>query len=97
MNTSCRVSHQLGLGEVQRIALGQRRQQFALVGKVVEQHDLAVAARCLELGALLGVVQRDASATLVALPAPPATLIRPWIRVPSMVKNRLVWFSIGVV
>ncbi len=37
------------------------------------------------------------SATFDALIDAPQTLIRPWISVPSMVKKRLVGFSISLV
>ena len=36
------------------------------------------------------------SAALVALPAPPATLIRPRMSVPSMVKKRRLGLSMGL-
>ena len=36
------------------------------------------------------------SADFVALIAAPPTLTLPWTRVPSMVKKRRLWFSIGL-
>ena len=63
---------------------------------VVQQQHLVVFPRGGELPAALGVADGDGQPGLAALPAPPAMLTRPWINVPSMVKNRALVDAIGV-
>ena len=91
-------SDQLVLGEAEGVGGGQGGQQLALVGLVVQQHDLAGAVRSVELPPAVAVGRTAmARARLAALPAVPAIAIRPRISVPSMVKKRRPSLSIGLV
>ena len=89
---------QLVLRELQRVGLGQRR-AAACAGA---RGSRAGAPRSSPPGGANwrrcpAYVIARVSALRVAAPAPPATLIRPRTRVPSIVKNRRVWFSMGEV
>ena len=51
--------HQFVLGELQRVGLGDQREQPALVHQVVHDEHLVLGSRCLELPALQGIPGRD--------------------------------------
>ena len=86
------------LREVERVGAGERGQEAALVDAVVEKRHLRLRSRAGRTGARRSrVADRRSSAPPWSreIEAPP-TLIRPWMRVPSIVKKRRSSFSIGL-
>ncbi len=96
LKTRVQLRAQLLLGEVQRVVLGQRDQQPPLVGAVVHQHHFLAPPGGPNWRRRRAWCTAIVSATFDALIEAPPTLTRPWMRVPSIVKNRLVGFSIAL-